>query len=82
MPIPPAYEFRLMGYGITADIVAARREVWAIVEPTFPAVVSEFLQVSHNTAPAIAEHMKRSRDAFFEVITGYTAKLFLNPVGC
>jgi methyl-accepting chemotaxis protein len=79
MPIPPAYEVRLMAYGITADIVAAQREVWAIVEPTFPAVVSEFLQVSHNTAPAIAEHMKRNRDAFFEVITSYTAKLFLHP---
>ena len=79
MPIPPAYEVRLTAYGITADIVAGRREVWAIVAPTFPAVVNEFLQVSHTTAPAIAEHMKRNRDAFFEVITSYTAKLFLNP---
>ena len=79
MPIPPAFEVRLMAYGITADVIAARREVWRIVEPTFPAVVEDFLKVSHNTAPAIAEHMRRNRDAFFEVIITYTARLFLNP---
>jgi methyl-accepting chemotaxis protein len=79
MPVPPAYEVRLAAYGITADVLAARREVWAIVAPTFPAVVNDFLKVSGNTAPAIAEHVKRNRDAFFEVITTYTAKLFLNP---
>ena len=79
MPIPPAYEVRLAAYGITADVLAARREVWAIVAPTFPAVVSDFLKVGENMAPTIAEHMKRNRDAFFETITTYTAKLFLNP---
>ena len=79
MPIPPAFEVRLMAYGITADVIAARREVWRIVAPTFPAVVEDFLKVSHNTAPAIAEHMRRNRDAFFEVIITYTARLFLNP---
>ena len=79
MPIPPAFEVRLAAYGITADVLAARREVWAIVAPTFPAVVNDLLKVGENTAPAIAEHMKRNHDAFLEVITTYTAKLFLNP---
>ena len=65
MPLPPAYEVRLLAYGITADVLAARREVWAIVEPTFAAIVNDFLQVSHGTAPAIAAELMRNRDAFF-----------------
>jgi len=79
MPIPPAFEVRLRAYGITPDVLAARREVWAIVGPSFPALVGEFLELSHIAAPAVAEQMKRNREAFFEIITTYTAKLFLNP---
>jgi methyl-accepting chemotaxis protein len=68
-----------LAYGITADVLAARREVWTIVEPTFTAIVNDFLQVSHGTAPAIAAELMRNRDAFFDVITRYTVRLFLNP---
>jgi methyl-accepting chemotaxis protein len=79
MPIPPAFEVRLAAYDITPDVVAVRGEVWAIVGPSFPALVRDFLELSHITAPAVAEQMRRNREAFFEIITTYTARLFLNP---
>ena len=79
MPVPPAFEVRLLAYGITPDVLAARREVWTIVEPTIAATVSEYLETSIKFAPAIADHVRRNLDVFFEVITSYTAKLFLKP---
>ena len=79
MLVPPAFEVRLVAYGITPDVLAARREVWTIVEPTMAATVSEYLETSIKFAPAIADHVRRNLDVFFEAITSYTAKLFLKP---
>jgi methyl-accepting chemotaxis protein len=79
MPVPPAFEVRLAAYGITPDVLEARREVWAIVEPTIAATVSEYLETSIKFAPAIADHVRRNFDVFFETINSYTAKLFLKP---
>lgn len=79
MLVPPAFEVRLAAYGITPDVLAARREVWTIVEPTMLATVSEYLETSIKFAPAIADHVRRNLDVFFEAITSYTAKLFLKP---
>jgi hypothetical protein len=80
MPIPTAFEVRLAAYGITPDVLAARREVWAIVAPGFAAVVNDYLDASVKFAPAVADLTNRHRAEFFEVITGYTAKLFLAPM--
>ncbi|MGO9771385.1 MAG: hypothetical protein ACLPSW_17890, partial [Roseiarcus sp.] len=43
------------------------------------ATVSEYLETSIKFAPAIADHVRRNLDVFFEAITSYTAKLFLKP---
>jgi hypothetical protein len=67
MPIPPAFEVRLAAYGITAEVQAARRDVWTIVEPTFPAVVDDYLETSLKFAPAIADHVVRPRDAALQI---------------
>jgi hypothetical protein len=79
MPVPPAFEVRLAAFGITPNVLEARREVWTIVEPTMAATVSEYLETSIKFAPAIADHVRRNLDVFFEAITSYTAKLFLKP---
>jgi methyl-accepting chemotaxis protein len=79
MPVPPAFEVRLVAYGITLDVLEARREVWTIVEPSMAATVSEYLETSIKFAPAIADHVRRNLDVFFDVISSYTAKLFLKP---
>ncbi len=79
MPVPPAFEVRLLAYGITPDVLAARREVWTIVEPTLATTVSEYVETSIKFAPAIADLVRRNRVLFFDVITSYTAKLFLKP---
>jgi methyl-accepting chemotaxis protein len=79
MPIPPAFEVRLAAYGITPEVLAARRDVWTIVEPTVSAVVGDYLDDSLKFAPAIADMLARNRDAFFEAITRHIANLFLKP---
>ena len=79
MPVPPAFEVRLVAYGITPDVLAARREVWTIVEPTLATTVSEYVETSIKFAPAIADLVRRNRVLFFDVIMSYTTKLFLKP---
>ncbi|MGD0333370.1 MAG: hypothetical protein ABSA90_08945 [Xanthobacteraceae bacterium] len=79
MPVPPAFEVRLVAYGITPDVLAARREVWTIVEPTLATTVSEYVETSIKFAPAIADLVRRNRVLFFDVIISYTTKLFLKP---
>ena len=79
MSVPPAFEVRLVAYGITPDVLAARREVWTIVEPSMAATVSEYVETSIKFAPAIADLVRRNRVLFFDVIMSYTTKLFLKP---
>lgn len=79
MSVPPAFQVRLVAYGISPDVLAARREVWTIVAPTIAATASEYVETSINFAPAIADLVRRNRDLFSEVIISYTTKLFLKP---
>jgi methyl-accepting chemotaxis protein len=79
MAVPPAFEVRLVAYGIDAGVMAARREVWAIVEPHLDPIINELLDRSTKIAPNIADELTRSRGELFHSIKTYTAKLFTQP---
>jgi methyl-accepting chemotaxis protein len=79
MAVPPAFEVRLVAYGIDAGAMAARREVWAIVEPHLDPIINALLDRSTRIAPNIADELTRSRAALFHSIKTYTTKLFTQP---
>ena len=79
MAVPPAFEVRLAAYGIDSGVMAARAEVWAIVEPHLDALIGELLDRSIKIAPNIAGVLTQNRGALFHSIKSYTAKLFTKP---
>src|SRR5271154_5790762 len=79
MALPPAFEVRLVAYGIDAAVMQARREVWMIVAPHIDRIIGELLDRSTRIAPNIADALKRNREAYFTSVKIHTTKLFLNP---
>jgi methyl-accepting chemotaxis protein len=79
MAVPPAFEVRLVAYGIDQGVMAARGEVWAIVEPHLDAIVNALLDRSTKIAPNIADELTRNRAALFHSIKAHTTKLFTRP---
>jgi len=79
MALPPAFEVRLVAYGIDAAVMKARGEVWTVVAPHIDRIIGELLDRSTKIAPNIADALRRDRDAYFTSVQTYTTKLFVNP---
>ena len=79
MPIPPAFEVRLAAYGLLPAVDADRREIWALLDPEFDAVMRDHIARVIEFAPAYADNFKKNGAAFLEAYRKYTANLFLQP---
>jgi methyl-accepting chemotaxis protein len=79
MAVPPAFEVRLVAYGIDAGVMTARHEVWTIVEPHLDVIIGALLDRSIKIAPNIADVLTQNRGALFHSIKSYTTKLFTRP---
>ena len=79
VPIPPAFEVRLAIYGVTAAMDADRREIWALIDREFDAVMTAHIARVIVCAPAYADNFRKHHAAFLAAYRTYTTKLFLNP---
>jgi methyl-accepting chemotaxis protein len=79
VPIPPAYEVRLAVYGITSAIDADRREIWALLDPEFDAVMQDHIARVIADVPFYAENFRKHKAVYAASYRTYTAKLFLAP---
>ncbi len=79
MPIPSAFEVRLAIYGVTPAMDGDRREIWALIDPEFDAVMKRHIARVIECAPAYADNFRKHQAAFLAAYRTYTARLFLNP---
>jgi methyl-accepting chemotaxis protein len=79
VPIPPAFEVRLAIYGVTAAMDADRREIWALIDREFDAVMKAHIARVIECAPTYADNFRKHHAAFLAAYRTYTTKLFLNP---
>ncbi len=79
MPVPPAFEVRLASYGIDADVLQTRGELWELIEPHLDGIINEVLELWPTIATALADRLRQNRAAIFDNIKTYTAKLFTEP---
>jgi methyl-accepting chemotaxis protein len=79
VPLPPAFEVRLAAYGITPAIDEDRREIWALLDPEFDAVMKDHVARVIEYAPAYADNFKKNGAVFLKAYRTYTTKLFLEP---
>ena len=79
MSVPAAFEVRLAAYGITPELDADRRRIWALLEPKFDAFMQDHIERVIKYAPNYAENHNKHRGAFLAAYRKYTRKLFLEP---
>jgi len=68
MPIEPAFQVRLGIYRITADVDAARAEIWQFLEPELPGILDRHHDNAIKSAPAYKEIISRGRAVLLERI--------------
>jgi methyl-accepting chemotaxis protein len=79
MSIPPPFEVRLAAYGITPAIDADRREIWALLDLEFDAVMADHIERVIKYAPNYAANFEEHRAQFLAAYRTFTTKLFLEP---
>lgn len=79
MHLPPAFEVRLAAYGLTPALDADRREIWALLDPEFDAVMQDHIARVIEYAPTYADNFRKNGAVFLKAYREYTAKLFVRP---
>jgi methyl-accepting chemotaxis protein len=79
MPIEPGFEVRLGIYGIDAEIVALRPEIWRLLTPRFDALIEDYLAHVVRVAPFYRKKMEESRKSYCSTMRFYTERLLNNP---
>jgi methyl-accepting chemotaxis protein len=79
MPIEPAFQVRLGIYRITADVDAARAEIWQLLEPELAGILDRHHHNAIKCAPAYKEIITRDRAVLVERISTEVRRLFTEP---
>src|SRR5438105_10061897 len=79
MPLPTAYQVRLVFYGLDSGHDGLRRQAWALLEPDFERILEEYLERARVNAPLYAGLIVQHAAEIKKVLKSYTAKLFLAP---
>jgi methyl-accepting chemotaxis protein len=78
--IPASFEVRLATYAIDDETLAARAEVWSLLEPHLERMLADSLQRSAKFATVLTQAIESNFDRIVEVRKKYIAKLFLGPL--
>ena len=79
MSLPPAFEVRLAAYGITPAIDRDRREIWALLDLEFDAIMRAHVARVIKYAPTYEPIFSKHKATFLAAYRTYTTKLFLEP---
>jgi methyl-accepting chemotaxis protein len=79
MAIPPAYQVGLGLYGIDAEILALRPEVWRILGPNLDAIMDRHFAVVTEHAPYYVEMLRKRGGGYKALALKYTERLFCRP---
>jgi methyl-accepting chemotaxis protein len=79
MAIPPSFQARLDVYSADEDFLAARKDVWALLEPRFEAIFDDFRQYVIGSVPVVAERWRSLPPQYGSQLKEYVRKLFCEP---
>lgn len=79
MAIPPAYQVGLGLYGIDAETVALRPQVWKILGPNLDAILERHFAIVTEHAPYYVDMLRRRGGGYKALALKYTERLFCNP---
>jgi methyl-accepting chemotaxis protein len=79
MAVEPGFQVRLGIYGIDADIVLQRAQIWRLLAPRLDAVIEVYLANVLKVAPLYREKMSEVRHSYVESVKFYTQRLLSNP---
>jgi methyl-accepting chemotaxis protein len=77
--IPASFEVRLRTYAIDEETLAARAQVWSLLEPHLERMLIESLRRSAKFAPVLTKAIEANFDRIVEMRKQHIAKLFLRP---
>jgi methyl-accepting chemotaxis protein len=77
--IPPPFQVRLDIYAIDEECLAARKDVWALLEPKFAAIFEAYRQQVISAVPAYAERMRKLPPEYALEFKKHVRKLFCEP---
>jgi methyl-accepting chemotaxis protein len=78
--IPAAFEVRLGTYAIDHETLAARGEVWSLLEPHLERLLAESLHRSAKFAPVLRQTIEANFSRIVEMRKRHIADLFLRPL--
>jgi methyl-accepting chemotaxis protein len=79
MTIPSAYQVGLGLYGIDAETLALRAEVWKILGPQLDAIMERHFSGVRIHAPFYSDMLTKQGGAYKALALKYTERLFCNP---
>jgi methyl-accepting chemotaxis protein len=79
MAIPPAYQVGLGLYGIDAETIALRPEIWKILGPNLDAIIEKHFAIVTEHAPYYVEMLRRRGGGYKALSLKYTERLFCHP---
>jgi hypothetical protein len=79
MAIPASFQARLDVYCVDETFLAARKDVWTLLEPRFEAIFEDFRQYVIDSLPAVAERWRSLPPQYGPQLKEYVGKLFCEP---
>jgi uncharacterized protein YoxC len=79
MALESGFQVRLGTYNIDAEVLAARSDAWALLEPHVDEFVRLIIERGTTHAPYYRETIARMGDKFLATSVSYTKHLFVNP---
>jgi hypothetical protein len=78
--IPASFEVRLRTYAIDEETLAARAQVWLLLEPHLERMLVESLRRSAKFAPVLTKAIEANFDRIVEMRKQHIAGLSLRPL--
>ncbi len=79
MAVEPGFQVRLGIYGIDADVVNLRAEIWRLLAPRLDKIIAAYLEHVIEVAPLYRKKMEENRESYTGTTTFYTERLLNNP---
>ena len=79
MPIEPGFQVQLGIYGIDAEVVDLRAEIWRLLAPRLDLIIAGYLANVVRVAPLYRKKMEEGRKSFTDMTKFYTERLLSNP---
>jgi len=80
MAIEPGFQVRLGIYGIDAETVSLRPEIWRLLAPRLDTIIADYLANVARVAPLYRRKMEASRKSYADTFKFYTERLLNNPL--